>query len=251
MKIFIITHKKFKNVVKKEAYIPLLVGADWNEGEECYLKDNSIVDNISNKNRSFCELTGAYWIWKAVDEDIVGLCHYRRYFCKTKKVFQKQTILKESSISNILSNYDIVLPSKGHYEYEDKTAREFFAQQHDIEVWEKCKKIISEQTPEYLPDFEWFENEKSGYCYNMMITNKKLFDEYHEWLFQILFKLESVTDISKYNNYNARMYGFVSERLVNVWVHHHHLKVKEMPVYNTDSHGLLVRLKNKIKKYIS
>ena len=181
----------------------------------------------------------------------MGLCHYRRYFCKTKKVFQKQTILKESSISNILSNYDIVLPSKGHYEYEDKTAREFFAQQHDIEVWEKCKKIISEQTPEYLPDFEWFENEKSGYCYNMMITNKKLFDEYHEWLFQILFKLESVTDISKYNNYNARMYGFVSERLVNVWVHHHHLKVKEMPVYNTDSHGLLVRLKNKIKKYIS
>ncbi|HFI0659750.1 TPA: DUF4422 domain-containing protein, partial [Streptococcus suis] len=83
--------------------------------------------------------------------------------------------------------------------------------------------------------FEWFENEKEGYCYNMLISNREIFDNYSKWLFDILFELEKNVDLSKYDNYNKRMIGFVSERLINVWVHKNQLSVKELPVVFTES----------------
>lgn len=235
MKIYVITHKSFKDFAPKSLYVSLLVGANVNSGKEYYLKDNSIKDNISYKNRNFCELTGAYWIWKNVKEDIVGICHYRRYFCERKRILRKNSILKEKNIKEILKSYDIILPSKGNYEYNNKTSKEFFKENHDEEVWNKCKEIISIKHYEYLPDFEWFEKETTGYCYNMMIVSKNYFDEYHKWLFDILFELEKEIDVNKYDDYNIRMYGFLSERLLNVWIHHMHLRVKELPVYNTDT----------------
>ena len=248
MKIFVITHKKFQKVSRDPVYVPLLVGADHNTGESNYLKDNSIEDNISEKNSSFCELTGAYWIWKSVNEDIVGLCHYRRYFCLSKRLFPRMTILSEKQIKRILQSYDIILPAKNNYEYNNKPSKEFFAENHDPDVWEKCKRIIKIRHQEYMSDFEWFEEETTGYCYNMLIASKDIFDAYHEWLFDILFELEKITDLSKYNNYNTRMYGFVSERLINVWCHHQKLRIKEMPVYNVDSPNILIKISQKVMR---
>ena len=64
MSIYIVTHKGFSNYTKDYLYKPLLVGAYINVGPNSYLKDNSDTDNISEKNQTFCELTGQYWIWK-------------------------------------------------------------------------------------------------------------------------------------------------------------------------------------------
>ena len=59
---------------------------------------------------------------------------------------------------------------------------------------------------------------------------KVLFDEYCSWLFSILFELEKRIDITNYNQYEARVFGFISERLFNVWLEKQQLKVKEVPV---------------------
>lgn len=242
MKIYVITHKPFLEYTENSMYIPLLVGADYNNGLDFYEKDNSESDNISSKNPTFCELTGQYWIWKHSDEDIVGLCHYRRYFTKNSKLFSKTMILNGANVRKILSNYDVILPKKRVFSKDKLSSKDFFNKYHDENVWRLCKEIIADKYPEYLPSFKWFENENEGYCYNMLVSNKELFDSYSSWMFDILFELEEKIDFSKYDDYNKRMIGFVSERLINVWVHRNKLRVKEIPVVFTESESNLKKI---------
>lgn len=68
----------------------------------------------------------------------------------------------------------------------------------------------------------------------MFVMKKVLFDKYCSWLFSILFELEKRIDISSYNQYEARVCGFISERLFNVWLEKQLLKIKEVPVINLE-----------------
>ena len=64
----------------------------------------------------------------------------------------------------------------------------------------------------------------------MFVMKKSYFDEYCTWLFDILFTLEKRIDISSYDSYEARIFGFLSERLFNVWLERQNLKKVEVPV---------------------
>ena len=65
--------------------------------------------------------------------------------------------------------------------------------------------------------------------YNMFITHWKHFDAYSEWLFDILFEVERrVPPID--DPIQSRIYGYMSERLINVFCEHHHLKIKSIPL---------------------
>ena len=229
----------------KHLYKPLLVGADYNKGEDFYLKDNSSDDNISAKNTNYCELTGMYWIWKNTTDDVIGICHYRRYFSLSSYVFWP---LGKFIIERLLQKWDVILPRKNEMQYNGLTAENFFAKKHDPIVWNVCRQVIMEKKPEYVKDFDWFAQEKSGHCFNMCIMNKCLYDRYCDWLFSILFELERRIDITKYNDYNIRMFGFVSERLLNVWIHHQGLTVKECSVFFSEQPPVFMRIYKKIAR---
>ena len=68
----------------------------------------------------------------------------------------------------------------------------------------------------------------------MMFCKKELFDDYCEWLFSILFELEKHVDLELLNDYQKRLYGFLSERLLNVWVRHNKLVIENLPVINIE-----------------
>ena len=78
VKIFAMTHKKF--VPPPDGmYVPLQVGRACHQPLG-YAGDDT-GDHISELNAYFSELTGVYWLWKNYrDADILGVCHYRRYF---------------------------------------------------------------------------------------------------------------------------------------------------------------------------
>lgn len=241
--IYIITHKKYKQIIDDGLYKNILVGARNREVNGNWLKDDEGI-NISEKNSNYCELTGIYWIWKNTSDNVVGVCHYRRYFCE-KYLHAKTTLLSRKSVDNYLCECDIIMPRKVWF--HGKTALDFYKKYHDINAWNLMVDTIIKKYPNYKYDIEWFEGQKRGYCYNMFITNKMVFDKYCEWLFDILFELEKHINVEKYGVYNKRVYGFLAERMINIWIHHNKLCVVELPVYNSE---LFSMLWNKTQKYI-
>ena len=79
IQLYVITHSEelIRQIRNDEVYTPLFVGRNGKENFG-FCSDDSCEDNISSKNRDYCELTGLYWMWKGSDADIIGLCHYRR-----------------------------------------------------------------------------------------------------------------------------------------------------------------------------
>lgn len=84
IKIIVATHKLYW-MPNDNVYLPLHVGRVMEGAVDLgYLGDNT-GDNISGKNKDYCELTGIYWAWKNIAADYIGISHYRRQFTRCKK----------------------------------------------------------------------------------------------------------------------------------------------------------------------
>lgn len=230
IKILVATHKKYW-MPADDVYLPLHVGRE-GKGDLGYLGDNT-WDNISVKNSNYCELTGLYWAWKNLKCDYIGLCHYRRYFANKNlhtenKEKKKAVILHRTDYEKLLQEYDVIVPVKRNYYIE--TVRSQYEHAHNKRDLDEAERIIQELYPEYNEAFTKVMCRTKLHILNMFIMKKQCFDEYCRWLFSILFELEKRIDISGYNQYEARVFGFISERLLNVWLEKRKLKIKEMPV---------------------
>lgn len=229
IKILVAAHKKYW-MPEDKVYVPLHVGAE-NKTPLGYLPDNT-GDNISAKNPNYCELTGLYWAWKNLDCEYIGLCHYRRYFgnrVHTRNIEKKkEAVLIREDYEKLLATYDILLPKKRNYYIE--TVRNQYENAHNKRDLDEVENIIKEKYPEYVLAFTRVMERKKLYILNMFVMKKKSFDEYCAWLFDILFELEKRIDISSYNTYESRVFGFMAERLFNVWLEKQNLKKYELSV---------------------
>lgn len=230
IKVVVATHKKYQ-MPKDKVYLPIQVGK---EGKETlgYEEDNK-GDNISNKNPYFCELTGLYWAWKNLDDDYVGLVHYRRYFTNRKKIPKTEAekfecILTKKDIEKILENTDIILPKKRKYYIENLYSH--YEHTMYIEPLDETRKIIQEKYPDYLEEFDKIHKRTSAHMFNMFIMKKDIMDKYCTWLFDILFELEKRIDVTQYDAFHSRFFGRISELLLDVWLNKNNLTYKEIKV---------------------
>ena len=118
---------------------------------------------------------------------------------------------------------------------------------HAIDL-ETTRGILSEKYPEYLSAYDVVMNRTSGHRFNMFIMNWEKFDEYCTWLFDILFELEKRLDISDYNQNDSRVFGFVSERLLDIWMETKEYKYKELPYVFMESQNWFVKGGNFLKR---
>ena len=88
---------------------------------------------------------------------------------------------------------------------------------HKIEDWNKMEELLK-KTPYYV-FFVFFYNQNSlsSPC-NLFIMKKKMFEEYCEFIFPILFKLEKMIDTSTYDGYQKRQCAFLAERLTSLFL---------------------------------
>ncbi len=208
IQIYTMTHKKF-DVPDDKMYIPLQVGSAGKESLG-YLCDNT-GNHISEQNCYYSELTGVYWVWKNVaDVDYVGICHYRRYLLN-----EQELVLTKLEIEEILTKYDVLtsklLTLDFPYDYG-------FAENHNIRDLQVTGEVIKELYPEYYPMFEKLVHQNHTYFGNICVMSKKHFDAYCDWLFSIFFAVQKRIDIENYDDYHKRVFGFISEFLLYVWI---------------------------------
>lgn len=240
IKLFV-THTPNRNTMRisDNKYIcNVIAGSDFQTKElpEGVYKDND-GDNISSKNKSYCELTTQYWAWKNIEADYYGFCHYRRFFSFNDErlketewgtveydyLTEKEKLelkLNENDIKKFIENYDFIIaaPVKtkqldaisvyNHYE----KAPELHIKDVDLFL-----QIIKEKY-EYLYDVavEFFKGEKFYPC-NMFIAKKDLFNEYSALMFDILEEFEKRADMSEYSREGYRTTGHLGERLTGIY----------------------------------
>lgn len=224
--IYVVTHKPVKYIPKSKDYQMIAVGKC---NREVYSCSDDSGESISEKNYSFCELTALYWIWKNRQEnDIVGLVHYRRFFVKhiwhviDKRIPLDYRLYSEKYSKKILREYDFVVPQKIKFEM---SVRDYYAKYHFEKDLVELRKVIEDISPEYLRSFDEVMSAKEMFAYNMFISTKKEMDLYCEWVFAVLFELERRIDISSYNDTQKRIFGYISERLFNVYCMFHNKKM--------------------------
>ncbi len=233
IKIFTMTHRKFSEP-QDSIYIPLHVGRAGAK-DLGYLGDDT-GDSISRWNHYYGELTGVYWVWKNEhDADVVGICHYRRFFLN-----EQRQLLSRQEYEEILKDYDIIVSDNIQ---ADASYLDYFAEAHNARDLLAVGEVIKEKYPEYEP---YFKNAMEGNTYyygNLMVAPRKLFQEYAAWLFDILFEVEKRINVESYDLYNQRVFGFLSEQMVKIWVEKNGLKVYEGNVGLTSEKAETMELK--------
>ena len=236
IKILVVNHKP-SFVPKNNLLKPIQVGATIASKKldnMAYYDDSG--DNISDKNRSYCELTATYWAWKNLDADYYGLFHYRRYFSFAPdrednpypgKSFPDiesalpEVKLDEASMRKMIERYDLVIPRKdsalnttGH-----KSIYEQYKSEHNIDDLDYCLAYIKDTYPEIAP-FTEVLHDSEGYFCNMFIMKKTLFNDYCRFMFDVLSSFDEHNDISTYNVHQYRVDGFLAERLTNIYINY-------------------------------
>lgn len=230
IKVIVATHKKYV-MPEDSMYLPIHVGRE-NKQDLGYTGDNT-GDNISLKNPYYCELTGMYWAWKNIEADYLGLSHYRRHFTNSKRIPKKEKqkfkiLLNKEQAEKILKNTDIILPKARKYYIEN--LYDHYKHTMHIEPLDETRKIMEEQCPEYLVEFDKLHKRTSAHMFNMFIMKKEYYDKYCEWMFNILFELEKRIDPKQYDSFHARYLGRISELLLDIWINTNNLKYQEVKV---------------------
>ncbi|ETD27769.1 DUF4422 domain-containing protein [Helicobacter canis] len=218
------------------------------------LRDDS-GDNISHLNANFCELTAMYWAWKNVDSSYYGLFHYRRVLdfsgkIKGKKRFDvnrksitakkiaktfkldRASILKQLEKSPIVLASPMIVPH-GFEVSPAMSQYDIYARDHRKRDLDIVIDIIRAKFPhlvESMEDILFTPGVQLSWC-NMFVMRKDLYQEYCEFLFSTLLEAQARIDLSGYNAYQSRIYGFISERLLNIFVRYKSFSAGIAPIY--------------------
>tara|TARA_B100000963_G_scaffold361865_1_gene400406 strand:- start:3541 stop:4323 length:783 start_codon:yes stop_codon:yes gene_type:complete len=252
MSVFIVSHKIF-NIFLKNPYKIIFVGENalkLSQEVEGSLTDRSFKNNISVKNKFYSELSALYVLRYFKYLDYIGLVHYGRRFLnfdlsgtifivkllykilplKIFEIFIYFFELNDNNIKKILINYDIILPKKiclGQSIYDHYSKYHY---ENDIKL---TLKTIKKMYPDYYETAAYCFNQEYLYPFNMFISNKDIFEKYYNWIFSLLFEIESSIDLDKRSSYQKRAMGFISERLLTVYVIYNKLRIKELPTSDT------------------
>lgn len=226
IKLFVCCHQPF-SVPRHPLLVPIQVGSVLADSRFPGFVHDDNGENISGKNRSYCELTAQYWAWKNEQADYYGFFHYRRYLypdadaALTYRIEEKPTdaLLEQlgyEAFAQMIENYDLLLPKS---EEMHVAVRRHYAdaphhRENDLALVEK---IVAERHPEMCAAMDEYLNGTRHYFGNMYIMKREVFSDYCAWLFPILEEFDRRADKTGYSTQELRVDGYLAERLFGVY----------------------------------
>lgn len=229
-RMLVAAHKK-ADVPVDGLYLPVHVGHALNPDDLGYQPDDA-GENISCRNDSYCELTALYWAWKNLDADAVGLSHYRRYFVGSQPGPHGKGILSQGQARDLLSSHDVVIARPRNYVIE--TIDSHYRHGHHGDDLDVLRDVVGSRGARDRRAFDAVFGGRKLSLYNMFLMRRDLFDAYMGWLMPILEECEERIDLAGRSAYQRRAFGYLGERLLNVWVRRSELSIATRPVVNTD-----------------
>lgn len=204
---------------------------------------DNIGDNISIRNREFCECTGLYWIWKNIDIynlDYIGIMQYRRqlilndcfekhpddlekivykciHFSKDKKDLINTIGLKDDIIVEIMSQFDCIIPHPSELDkmkitniYDDWVSKIPGVHIDDLIILDE---VFTKKYPNEADLFREYLLSDKKYMYQIFIAKPVVFNDYCSWLFDLLFDIDKLIDTSLYTINGKRTIGYLAEIL--------------------------------------
>ncbi|MFT3932063.1 MAG: DUF4422 domain-containing protein [Chitinophagaceae bacterium] len=240
VQLYSVYYKEFP-LMPKAAYVrPIQAGAAIHERLPMASDDAGL--SISRLNDLYSELTAYYWVYKNAPRKTaaLGLCHYRRYLIPTRYryfiwprsyyyVRTSQKVLDDiltdklvAQYSELLATHDVILPHPA-YAYRKRkkvyTVDKAYNINHIGSDWDTTKAIVLKKHPEYKQSIEILGKQTKLFFNNVMIAPWHIWDDYLNWLFDILFEVERSIELPR-EGYQSRVMGFLAERLHNLYILH-------------------------------
>ena len=246
---FLITYHKPAPLLNGNMYIPVnggranlqskLLEGKISEIDYDWLLNNTVGDdsgdNISKDNDRYNEMSVIYWAWKNFEKldnpDYIGLMHYRRHFIFNKWFLPKDSrwtvdypvfnsnyldLLNCSNevIQNYLNKYDCL------YAFYKADFSVYFhykhSKYHNIEDLDYVLDAINQYYPQIYPSAKKYVNGFNHYFCNMFVLKKDLFNQYCEFVFDILSKYDQWRNVSELSETEKRF--FISERITGIFI---------------------------------
>lgn len=137
-------------------------------------------------------------------------------------------IATEADLRAALEKAPVILPKRRNYWIE--TTYSQYVHAHHKEDLDVVQQILTDRYPAYLPAYAAVMGRTSGHRFNMLVMRRDILDAYCTWLFDVLGEVEKHLDTDSYDAYSGRVYGFLGERLLDVWIETNHISYTELPV---------------------
>lgn len=176
-KIFICCHKDYDDVGLKNNSDYILISDHQiknNSQLELLLTDGLLDDKL------YCELNKHYYVWKNLSQnyEYIGMCHYRRYF---------------DFMDDIPNNPELILPTPINQPYNNAIMYGIY---HNIEDITNIATLINKKYPKYFPWFNAMLDSHYIILYNMFVLKKDYYNEYMNFLFNVLFDYMNILKIN-------------------------------------------------------
>lgn len=171
---------------------------------------DGVGENINDLNPYLNETTAMYWLWKNCNDDIIGLCHYRRFLD-----IGDGEPLPLHLAEQYLKTYDMIV---GHPASLSTTIYKSFLQNYEDDV-SYFQKYLHKLYPIYPGLGRYVHSKPKIVTHNIFVARRETIFKYFEWLFPVIIPLTRQfirEDLPNVKNY--RLLGYICEILFGYWV---------------------------------